>query len=195
MQFVVLSSSRGTTFQAVLDRIADGSLTAQCLGLVSDREDRGCVSKARAAGISVAIVERTAGEDREKYDQKLYTTITNFSTDPTLVIAAIGWMFILSPGLVSRFHGRILNVHPALLPKHPGGHAIRDALAAGDEESGMTIHVIDEGVDTGPILVQKKCSVIQGESDESLKEKIQELEKEWYPKVLQMIEWGEITLP
>jgi len=193
VNFVVLSSSRGTTFQAVIDALQHGSLTAACLGLVADQEDRGCVEKARAAAIPVAIVERRRGEKREAYDHRLDAMIRSFGTVD--VIAAIGWMWILTPWFVSQWHGRILNVHPALLPKHAGAHGIEEALAAGDTETGMTIHVIDEGVDTGPILVQKKCSTQRGDTVETLKSRVQALEKEWYPKVLQMIEEGKIVIP
>jgi len=104
-------------------------------------------------------------------------------------------MWILTPWFVHVWKGRIINVHPALLPKFPGAHGIEDAMAAGETETGMTIHIIDEGVDTGPILVQKSCSISRDDTIDSLKERIQELEKEWYPKVLQMVEEGEIAVP
>jgi formyltetrahydrofolate-dependent phosphoribosylglycinamide formyltransferase len=203
MQFIVLSSSRGTTFQAVIDRIADRTLTAKCLGLVSDREDRGCVAKAKAAGIPVKIVEKKAGESKEEYDRRIDQAMRTLSGAmengkwkmENTIIAALGWMSRLTPWFVSTWRNRIINVHPSLLPKYPGLHAIRDALMAKENQSGMTIHIIDEGLDTGPKLVQKSCSISEGDTEETLKEKIQMLEKEWYPKVLQMIETGEMTLP
>jgi len=193
VNFVVLSSSRGTTFQAVIDRLKDGSLTANCLGLVTDREDRGCVEKAREANLPVSLAERKRGEEREEYNKRLDQAITDLGD--AQVIAALGWMFILTPWFVKKWEGRIVNVHPALLPLHPGGHGIEDTLEAHDTESGMTIHIIDEGIDTGPILVQKSCTVLPDDTVDSLKERIQALEKEWYPKVLQMIETEEIKLP
>lgn len=193
MNFVVLSSSSGTTFQAVLDRIADGSLTSTCLGLVTDRADRGCAEKAQAAGIPVKIVEMQKGEEREAYDRRLQEAISKLGQAD--VIAALGWMFIFSPWFVTEWKNKIINVHPALLPKHPGTHALEDTLAAGDEETGMTIHLIDEGVDTGPTILQKECPVEPGDTVQTLKDRVQALEKEWYPKVLQMIETGDLTLP
>ncbi|MBU1911757.1 phosphoribosylglycinamide formyltransferase, partial [Patescibacteria group bacterium] len=83
----------------------------------------------------------------------------------------------------------------ALLPKYPGAHGIEEAMEAGEKETGMTIHIIDEGVDTGPILVQKSCSILPDDTVDTLKERVQALEKEWYPKTLQMVETGEIVLP
>lgn len=193
MNFIVLSSSRGTTFQAILDRLADGSLTARCLGLVADREDRGCIEKARSAGLPFVIVQHGKGEAREDYDRKVDAAIRSLGNVD--LIAAIGWMFVLSPWFVGKWQGRILNVHPALLPKFPGAHAHEDVLAAGEKESGMTIHLIDEGVDTGPVLIQKRCPVPPSDTPDTLKTRVQALEKEWYPKVLEMIEKGTIVLP
>lgn len=186
MKLILLSSSRGTTLQAVLDALEDGSLQMECLGLVADKEDRGCVTKVRNVGYPVVIAERKAGETREEYDKRLHDAISDLGGDPAdTVIAALGWMFILSPWFVQTWPKKIINVHPSLLPKYPGAHAIRDALDAGDTETGMTIHYIDEGVDTGEILEQKSCSIEEGETEDTLKTKIQELEKEWYVQVLQ----------
>jgi phosphoribosylglycinamide formyltransferase-1 len=112
----------------------------------------------------------------------------------------MGWMSIFSPWFISMWRNRMLNVHPALLPKHGGrgmyGDRVhRAVLASGEEESGMTIHLMNEEVDAGPILIQKKCLVEEGETVASLKAKVQALEKEWYPKVLQMIHAGELKFP
>ncbi len=196
MDFIVLSSSKGTVFKAVLERIKDGSLHAKCLGLVTDRADRGCIRIAEKFGVSVNIVERKKGEDREAYDRRLSAVIDSLTPvpNPRPFLACIGWMFLFSPWFVSEWRNRILNVHPSLLPKHPGAHAYDLVLAAGDSESGMTIHRIDEGLDTGTILVQKKCSVFPDDTKETLKARVQALECEWYPKVLEMIERGEISL-
>src|SRR3989344_2361882 len=108
MNFVVLSSSRGTTFQAILDSLNDGSLTATCLGLISDTEDRGCVEKAKQAGLPVKIVQKNPGEDREAYDQRLHEAILELGLPSSHgggvggggVIAAIGWMFLFSSWFV-----------------------------------------------------------------------------------------------
>ena len=180
MNFVVLSSSRGTTFQAILDSLKDGTLEATCLGLVSDQEERGCVAKAKADGLPVKIVEKKKEESKEEYDERLDKTIRElFSPAPNpdgggvlrrsgegedlRLIAAIGWLSLFTP--------------------------------AKETESGMTIHIIDEGLDTGEKVVQKSCPVYPEDTPETLKERVQELEKEWYPKVLQMIHAGEIQLP
>ncbi len=195
MNFLILSSSRGTTMQAVINALQNRSLTAKCLGLISDREDRGCVEKARGAGLPVTIVDRKKNDDREEYDNQLHEAIVSMGGSPgDTVIATLGWMYILSPAFTKQWRKKIVNVHPALLPKHPGTHALRETLDAGDKETGMTIHFIDEGVDTGEIILQKSCPVKPGDTEETLKARIQELEKEWYPKVLEMIERGTISI-
>ena len=193
MDFVVLSSSGGTTFQAVIDRIADGLLTARCVGLVTDHADRGCVVKAERASLPVRIVERRKGETREEYDYHLHAAILDLGPPP--ILACIGWMWLLSPWFVQQWKHHILNVHPSLLPQYPGQHPHEEVLAACERESGMTIHWVDDGIDTGPIIVQKNCSVFPSDTVETLKKRVQELEKEWYPKVLQMIEDSKLKVP
>lgn len=199
MNFVVLSSSRGTTFQAVLDAQKRGELTARCLGLITDVPERQCIEKAKAADLPFRIVPRAGGETREAFDRRIHDAILALGADEQTVIAALGWMFIFSPWFIATWKNRIINVHPALLPKHGGkgmyGHHVHESvLAAGEKESGVSIHLMDEGVDTGRILLQKTCPVLPGDTPESLQKRVQELEKEWYPKVLQMVETGAISL-
>ena len=209
MNFIVLSSSRGTTFQSTIDRMNDGSLTAKCLGLITDSPDRGCIEKAKAANIPVSIVEKHEEETREEYDKRLNQAILDLSrkniadrlplTADRFIVACMGWLWILSPWFIQQFPNRILNVHPALLPKFGGkgmfGHHVHDAvLKAKEKESGITIHLVNDGVDTGKILLQKPCLVLPDDTTSTLQARVQELEKEWYPRVLQMIEQGEIDL-
>src|SRR2546426_245160 len=111
MNFVVLSSSRGTTFQAVIDRMKDGTLTATCAGLIADREDRGCVAKARAGGLPVVIVEKKEGESREQYDQRLHHEILHLSGSgpgSEFILAALGWFSIFSPWFIEQWRNRII---------------------------------------------------------------------------------------
>ena len=204
MNFIVLSSSRGTTFQATLDSIADGSLKAACIGLVTDDEDRECIAKAEAAGLPWKVARKVEGEDREVFDKKVDAAIQELLDEVYLdrddvILAEMGWMWIHLPWFIGEWSGKILNVHPALLPKHGGkgmygDHVHRAVLDAGERESGITIHIMDEGVDTGQILVQKICTVEPTDTVETLRNKVQALEKEWFPKVLQMIEEGEIEI-
>ena len=198
MNFIVLSTSRGTTFQSVIDALKNNELTAECLGLVTDREDRGCLQKAQAAHLKNLAVGQEVNP-REEFDKALHETILDMGADEETLIAEMGWMWIHTPEFIEKWKNRIINVHPALLPKYGGkgmyGHHVHDAvLTAGEEESGVTFHIMDAGVDTGPILLQKKCAVIPGDTAEILQGRVQELEKEWYPKLIQMIEKNEIAI-
>jgi len=219
MTFVALCTAKGTVFQSVIDAMRDGSLTATCAGLVSDSPDRGCVQKAKDEGIPVRIVPMNKDEKREDFDRRVDKAIhdlcppsplgggvgpahRSFSegggggsgAGDTPIIACMGWMWMFSPWFVGTWKNRILNVHPSLLPKHPGSHAHALVLASGDSESGMTMHLIDEGMDTGKILLQKTCPVLPNDTVDTLKARVQALECEWYPKVLGAIEQGNMTL-
>jgi phosphoribosylglycinamide formyltransferase-1 len=200
MHFVVLSSSRGTTFEAVLAAIDDGALHARCIGLVTDQPDRGCIEKAKAHSVPHRVVERRNDEPREVYDKRLHAAIEELAKEAgiatsAILIAALGWMWILSPWFTATWKNRIINVHPSLLPKYPGAHAHEEVLKNKEKESGMTIHLIDEGVDTGTILLQKKCAVLRDDTVKTLRSRVQELERQWYPRLLAMIDDGEIVLP
>ena len=194
MNFVVLSSSRGTVFEATLAALKAKTLTANFLGLIADRSDHGCVEKAEKAGVPAVIVEKKKGEDREAYDKRLAVAISSLGGDQDTIIACQGWMWLLSPWFVKKWHGKILNVHPSLLPKYPGTNAHELVLKAKEKESGMTIHLIDEGLDSGKILLQKTCPVLPGDTEQTLKARVQALECEWYPRVLEMIEQGEMKI-
>lgn len=195
MHFIALSSSRGTTFEGVLQAIEEGALHAKCIGLITDRADRGCIEKAKMFHVPVQIIERANGESREEYERKVEEGIAALGKHDYL--CALGWMWILSPAFTTKH--KIINVHPALLPKYGGkgmyGDRVHEAvLESGDAQSGITVHLMDGDIDTGPILLQKTCDISPDETLDSLKAKVQTLEKEWYPKVLQMIERGEISL-
>lgn len=194
MTFVVLSSSKGTVLQAVLDALKKGTLTARCAGLISDNENHGCVAKAKAHGLPVTIVPMTKGEPREAFDKRVDGAIRMLAGKDQPIVACMGWMWMLSPWFVKKWRNKIVNVHPALLPKYPGTHAHDLVLKSKDTESGMSIHLIDEGMDTGKILLQKKCPVLPGDTVETLKARVQQLECEWYPKALEMMERGEMKL-
>lgn len=202
MNFIALSSSRGTTFQAVIDAMQEGALRAKCIGLVTDNEKRECIAKAEAAGIPVRAVTGKK-KPREQYDAAVDAAIRDLASETGVpepdVIAEMGWMWIHTPSFIQKWPRKILNVHPALLPKYGGkgmygSHVHEAVLAAGESESGVTIHVMDEGVDTGTIIEQKMCSVEEGETAESLQAKVQLLERELYPEVLQGVEEGRIVL-
>lgn len=181
----------------------NGKLTAKCLGMITDKDDRECIAKAQAAGIAHIVIDHKANEPTEEYDMRLTAAIRTLQTrtgvSGTPIVALMGWLHILSPVFLMQFRGHIINVHPSLLPKYGGkgmyGKHVHEAvLQAKETESGISLHIVEEEVDTGKILMQKPCPVLADDSADALRIRVQELEKEWYPALLEMIQRGEVRL-
>ena len=170
---VVLVSGSGTLLQALLDAAA-AAPGWSVAGVVSDRADAGGLARARAAGVATATVEPRDFPDRAAWDDAVGRAVEVFS--PDLVVLA-GFMRILGPPFLSRFGGRTVNTHPALLPAFPGAHGVRDALAYGVRVTGCTVIVVDAGVDAGPVVAQRAVEVLDGDDEERLHERIKVVER------------------
>ena len=171
---VVLLSGSGTLCTALLDAIDAGEVDARVVAVVSDREDAQGLARARERGIPAVAHPLAAGSDRAVWDAALRDVVEAF--DPDLVASA-GFMKLLGPAFLGRFGGRTINTHPALLPSFPGMHGPRDALRAGVKVSGATVFVVDPGVDTGRILLQRAVDVLPDDDVESLHERIKVAER------------------
>ena len=171
-RIVVLVSGGGTNLQALLD--ADQSVY-DIVGVVADREGIAGIDRSRARGIPTTIVDPTAFAQRSDWDAKLAHVLAAF--DPHWVVCA-GFMRILGPDVLRAFPQRIVNTHPALLPSFPGAHGVRDALDYGVGLTGCTVHLVDEGVDTGPILAQEAVAVRRDDDETSLHERIKVVERD-----------------
>jgi phosphoribosylglycinamide formyltransferase-1 len=182
-RLVVLASGTGTNLQAILDRL-HGREGIEVVGVGSDRPSARALERASAAGVETAVFPREDHPDRESRDAAMAEWIE--SRDANLVVLA-GYMQLLSEGFVARFRDRIVNIHPALLPSFPGLDAIGQALAAGVEVTGVTVHFVDEGVDTGPAIVQREVPVPAGRNREQLEASIHAVEHELYPEAIRMI--------
>jgi phosphoribosylglycinamide formyltransferase-1 len=188
MKIVALASTNGTDLQAVLDEINLAKLPGvELTKVISNNADSGALSKAQAHGVPAIFLD-PKGKTRLKYDQALIEEIGEVD-----LICLIGYMRILSPVFVRHYAGKIINVHPSLLPKYGGkgwmGNKIHEAvLANGDKETGMTIHFVDESVDGGPILLQQSVEVSPIDTVDSLRVKVQELEKTSYPEAIRMLQ-------
>ncbi len=169
-RIVILASGSGTLAQAIFDAHATGKISADIVAVISDQKDAAVLQRAERAKIETFTIPMLA--DRGEWDRELETLIA--ALRPDLVISA-GFMRILSHRITEKF--RIINSHPALLPAFPGAHAVRDALAAGVSETGTTIHWVDAGIDTGPIIAQEKVKVLPGDTEESLHERIKIVER------------------
>jgi len=171
---VVLVSGAGSNLAAILAAHDDAAYGARVVGVVSDKPAAGGLDLARDAGVAAVTVAPADFPDRAAWDAGVAQAVEVFR--PDLVVLA-GFMRILGPAFVGRFAGRTINTHPALLPSFPGAHGVRDALAYGVKVTGATVHVVDDGVDTGPIIAQVAVPVEAGDDEESLHERIKVAER------------------
>src|SRR4029077_6767774 len=185
-KLVVLASGQGTNLQAILDRL-HGRDGIRVIGVASDKPDARALTRAREASIDTALFPLNDFTDRQERDVALAEWIKSLGAD--LVVLA-GYMQLLSPTFVAPFRNRIVNVHPALLPAFPGLDAIGQALEAGVETTGVTVHFVDEGGDTGPPIVQREVPVPAGRDRARLEEAIHAVEHELYPEAIRMIAQG-----
>ena len=187
----VLCSGRGTDLQSIIDAIADEKLDAEIAVVLTDKPEAMALERARKAGIRNVCVNRKAYEDRESFERILVAELE--ASGVTLVILA-GFMRILSPYFVHEYSGRIMNIHPALLPSFGGAHAHRDVLAYGVKISGCTVHFVDEGMDSGPIILQAAVPVLDDDTEETLGARVLEQEHIIYPKAIQLYVEGRLKV-
>ena len=186
-RLVILASGNGSIAQSIIDAVASKVLDAQVVGLICDKENAQVIERAKSAGISEFLIPMKS--DRKLWDSEIINTLTTLS--PDLVVSA-GFMRILSAECVERF--RIVNSHPALLPLFPGAHAVRDAMNAGATKTGVTIHIVDEGVDTGPHIAQREVEIHSDESEAELHERIKVVERELLVETVRAIAERRINL-
>ncbi len=189
-RLVVLASGSGTNLQAILDTL-HGREGIEVAGVGSDKPAAPALERAREAGVETAVFPRDEYASREARDAAMAAWIEARGAD--LVVLA-GYMQLLSPAFVARFRDRVVNIHPALLPAFPGLDAIGQALAAGVEVTGVTVHFVDEGVDTGPAIVQREVTVPPGRDRDRLEEAIHAVERELYPEAIRMIARGMVRI-
>jgi phosphoribosylglycinamide formyltransferase-1 len=175
LRVVVLVSGTGTNLQALLDAAVDPAYGATIVGVGADRDDTVAIERARQAGVPVFVVRLRDFADREAWDAALADAVAEHS--PDLVVLA-GFMKLVGSAFMGKFGGRIVNTHPALSPSFPGMHGPRDALAYGVKITGCTLFVVDEGVDTGPIIAQASVPVLEGDDEDSLHERIKSVERQ-----------------
>jgi phosphoribosylglycinamide formyltransferase-1 len=185
-RIAVLASTKGTDLQAIIDAIKAGTLKAEIACVISNKKNCLALERAKTHGIKTHFVDPKE-HSRIEFDREMARILREEKVE---LVVLVGYMRILTPYFIGEFKGKIINVHPALLPKFGGkdfyGANVHEAvLASGERETGMTIHFVEEGVDTGKIILQKTCEVLPNDTPDTLKERVQSLEKEWYPKVIQ----------
>jgi phosphoribosylglycinamide formyltransferase-1 len=187
----VLCSGRGTDLQSIMDAIDRGEVAAEIAVVLTDKPDAFALERAAKAGIKAVCVNRKQFDGRESFEQALVGQLQ--AAGVTLVVLA-GFMRILTPYFVRQYAGRIMNIHPALLPSFPGAHAHRDVLAYGVKVSGCTVHFVDEGTDSGPIILQAAVPVLDGDTEETLGARVLEQEHIIYPRAIQLYCEGKLEI-
>ncbi|MBI5152708.1 phosphoribosylglycinamide formyltransferase [Candidatus Peregrinibacteria bacterium] len=195
MKIGVLASTKGTDLQAIIDEMKAGHMPGIELAVVvSNKADAYALERAKSQGYKTVFIDPT-GKTREEFDAELVKVLREHEIQ---LVCLIGYMRILTPVFVNAFAGRIINVHPALLPKFGGknffGANVHEAvLAAHEKETGCTFHFVTEEVDGGPIILQDRVAVEPSDTPDTLKEKVQMLEKKWYPEIIRRFAAGKIA--
>jgi len=187
----VLASGRGSNLRAILSGVEARRIRAEVVVVLSDRSGAGALDIARDHGVEALVLDPTPHPGREGYDRALIALLEERRVG---LVCLAGYMRILGPVFVRHFEGRLLNIHPALLPAFPGLHAQRQALEHGVRIAGATVHFVDEGVDTGPIVLQAAVSVRQDDTEATLSDRILAEEHRIYPEAIRLFAEGRLRL-
>jgi phosphoribosylglycinamide formyltransferase 1 len=187
-KIAVFASGSGSNFQAIAVAAQSGILNAEISLLVCDKPGAFAVDRAEMLGIPALVISPKSYPSKEIFEEEILQKLISLDVD---MIVLAGYMRLIGPTLLEAYEGKIVNIHPSLLPAFPGKDAVGQALAAGVETTGVTIHFVDEGMDTGPIIASAAVRIAPGETRESLQKKIQRIEHSLYPEVLEGLLNGE----
>jgi phosphoribosylglycinamide formyltransferase 1 len=190
-RIAVLASGRGSNFQAVIDAIQDGKIPATCAALITDNPNAFAIERAKKAKIPVTVIDFASFPSREMYEHALMSAMQKANAD---LFVLAGYMRIVGADIVRSFPGKIMNIHPALLPAFPGLHAQRQASHHGVKVSGCTVHFVDESLDGGPIILQRCVNVMEIDDEDSLAERILHHEHECYPEAIKLFCEGRLEI-
>lgn len=181
LPFAVLISGRGSNMLALARAASEGRIAGRIVAVISDRADAAGIAAARRLGLATEVIEPARGGDRAALGALLTTALERHGAG---LVALAGFMRILDPGFVRHWLGRLLNIHPSLLPAHRGLHTHRRVLEAGDPRHGCTVHFVTEELDAGPAVIQGRLAVRRGDTEESLSARVQQLEHIIYPRAV-----------
>jgi len=190
VRVAVLASGEGTNLQALLDRV-HGRDGIAVVAVASDRPGARALQRARAAGVATSVFELEQDEDRAARDHAMAAWLSEQGAD---LIVLAGYMQLLSPAFLRAFGGRVINVHPALLPAFPGLRPVEQALDYGVKVFGVTVHFVDEGIDTGPVILQRAVELADARRVEEVRERLQPIEHELLPEAVRLIASGALRI-
>jgi len=187
----VLVSGRGSNLQAIIDASERGEIPAQVVIVVSDNPEAYALERAKKHKIEAVVVESKDFKNKDEYEKRILKVLKDKKVD---LVCLAGYMKIIGPILLNPYKGRMINIHPALLPSFPGLHVQKKALDYGVKVSGCTVHFVDEGTDTGPIIVQVAVPVLEHDTEETLSERILEQEHKIYPQAIKLFAEGKLKI-
>lgn len=190
LSFAVFISGNGSNLQAIIDATSNGLIDGQICCVLSNKKEAYGLARAKKANIPTIVIEHLNYENREEFDNALLQSLQKYN--PDLIVLA-GFMRILTPVFIKPYLGKLINIHPSLLPKYPGLNTHQKVIANKDTEHGVTVHFVDENLDGGPICAQSTMKV-ESNDIETLEKRIHELEHELYPKVIQDFAKGNLEL-
>lgn len=190
LSLAILLSGNGTNLQAIIDSIDSGQLKADIKIVISNNKDAFGLERAKINSIKNLCIDHKDFADRESFDERLLEEVKQEKID---FIVLAGFMRILGTNFIRNFPNKILNIHPSLLPKYPGLNTHKKVLENKDKEHGVTVHLVDEGLDSGPIIGSMKLKVIDGEKESDLERRIHKIEHYIYPKILSEFQEGKIS--
>lgn len=191
MNIVVFASGRGTNFSALIRSVKKGEIKANLSLLLCDQPAAAAIGRAKRAGIKVALVERKDFASKEDFEAKIIQQLEENKID---LIVLAGFMRLLSREFVKRYKGRIINIHPALLPSFKGTEGIKDAFDYGVKVTGVTVHFVDEEMDHGPIILQRVVKIEEADTLESLEAKVHKIEHQLYPEAIRLYVEGRLKI-
>lgn len=184
MNLAVFASGNGSNFEAIVQQMKEGNVDGEVKLLVSDQEDAYAIKRAEKHGIPTFVFNAKQYKSKEQYEQRILEKLRQY--DVELIVLA-GYMRLVGKTLLEAYENRIINIHPSLLPSFPGLDAIGQALKAGVKVTGVTVHFVDSGMDTGPIIAQEPVKINENDTKEDVTKKIQSIEHELYPKTIQKV--------
>lgn len=190
-RIAVFASGQGSNFQTLIDSSREGTLGAEIVLLVCNKPEAPVVERARRAGVDCFVFERKSYSRREDYEAEIAEELARRGVD---LIVLAGYMLLLTPVLVEAYQGRMINIHPSLLPSFPGKDAIGQAWEYGVKLTGVTVHLVDGGMDTGPVIAQKAVEIDPEDTIETLEEKIHAAERDLYPQVVNWFADGKVRI-
>jgi len=182
-RFVVLASGRGSNFQAIIDQVHGGYINAECSGLITDNPDAYAIKRAHNAGIPAEVVPYRNFPDKIQYENALMEVLARYN--PDLVVLA-GYMRLLGERIVDAYTGKMMNIHPSLLPAFQGLHAQRQALTYGTKVAGCTVHFVTHDMDAGPVIIQRTVPVLDDDDEETLADRILVEEHQAYAEAIKL---------